>query len=160
MFSWTKPGGRVKSISIWWRRRPAEEQLWPEQSEHVSHIEKHFISNCASISWRARLGLIFESVHISKVSKWTFFCSFVIQISILSVARSVLMNTPSERWSPNPVLWLHLWLRKIESNQLVIQRSGRRHLRSPRRAELGATTDRTEQIEYRADDYNSDNWSF
>ena len=39
MFSWTKSGGRVKSISIWWRRRPAEEQLWPEQSEHVSHIK-------------------------------------------------------------------------------------------------------------------------
>ena len=32
-------GGRVKSILIWWRRRPAEEQLWPEQSEHVSHIK-------------------------------------------------------------------------------------------------------------------------
>ena len=112
----------------------------------LKHIEKHFISNCASISWRARLGLIFESVHISKVSKWTFFCSFVIQISILSVARSVLMNTPSERWSPNPVLWLHLWLRKIESNQLVIQSSGRRHLRSPRRARGHNWQNRTNRI--------------
>ena len=112
----------------------------------LKHIEKDFICNCASISWRARLGLIFESVHISKVSKWTFFCSFVIQISILSVARSVLMNTPSERWSPNPVLRLHLWLRKIESNQLVIQSSGRRHLRSPRRARGHNWQNRTNRI--------------
>ena len=119
---------------------------WRKKTYLLKHIEKHFISNCASISWRARLGLIFESVHISKVSKWTFFCSFVIQISILSVARSVLMNTPSERWSPNPVLWLHLWLRKIESNQLVIQSSGRRHLRSPRRARGHNWQNRTNRI--------------